>query len=106
MNILVSPWIVVGDHCAVRILAGTEFSTEHLWNRVAFIEKTPRVRIGPCASRGNFSEQHAADRNNWEYGPKGTGGSGDHEQLGQYGFDPHSREWCDTRLREIGYELT
>lgn len=74
------------DHCYMRILLGTDENL--IENRVAFIEKTPRVRIGAFTDRDS-------DWKNWEQGSKGCGPD--------YGEDPVSREWCDTRLRELGY---
>jgi hypothetical protein len=96
----VSDWIVVDGHCATRIIEGGD--VDNVADRVAFIEKTPRFRVGVMGLEDDWK-----DCNNWEYGPKGDGGSWDenHEKLGQYGFDPDSREWCDNRLKELGYEL-
>ena len=66
------------DHCCFRLLDG---------RRVAFIEKSPRV-LNPTTGE-------------WEYGPKGAGGSGNSEKQQIYGFYPPSREWADNRLREL-----
>lgn len=87
---ILSKWIVVDDFCATRVLEGTDPSDEK--NRIAFIEKTPRVQVYP---------------EEWLTGPKGTGGAWneDHQDLGQYGFDQESRDWCDSQLIELGYEL-
>jgi len=70
---LLSPWIIEDGYCAVRIIDGG--SQDVLADRIAFIEKTPRVRVSPFTAE--------EDCKNWECGPKGDGGSGDHETLGQ-----------------------
>lgn len=81
-NKLVGPWIDDADypHCSYRALVGTDHTKPE--NRVAFIEKTPRVRIS--------SEK-------WEYGDKGCGTlCGRHQP---------SRDWCDQKLKQLGYTL-
>lgn len=91
-----TPWIVYDEFCAMRCIEGSDMKVE---NRVAFIEKTPRVRIRPFTV-----EPH--DCHNWEQGPKGSGGSDGHIPENElYGFYPPSREWCDNRLIELGYIL-
>lgn len=92
-----SDWTVVEGHCAMRYFAGTD--PEDIANRVAMIEKTPRVRVAPF-----ITDDNAEDGDKWEGGSKGRGG-GDPETDQTYGFDPNSRAWCDTRLRELGYSL-
>ncbi len=84
-----SDWIVIDGYCATRVLKGTD--PNQVNNRVAFIEKTPRVKIG----------------NYWVQGDKGSGGAytDDHEKLGQYGFDVESRNWCDSELKKLGYNF-
>lgn len=84
---MLSPWIDI-DHCAMRIIDGSD--PEIIANRVAFIEKTPRVRIAP------FTDW-ATDYTNWSPGPKGDG------QL--CGRDLKSRAWCDHQLILLGYTL-
>ena len=98
-GIKVSPWTVVDGYCAMRYVVGT--NPEDVCNRVAFIEKTPRVRVHPKEEKDDVFF-------NWDYGPKGSGGSDEyesHEKLGQYGFCQASRDWCDERLLELGYIL-
>jgi hypothetical protein len=96
MSIKLSAWMPVdGGHCCTRVIDGSD--PELICNRVAFIEKTARVRIAP------FTDQNE-DWKNWQSGPKGRGG-GDPEQDETYGFDPSSREWCDSMLLALGYEL-
>lgn len=90
-----SPWIVVDDYCATRVIKGT--NPEEVANRVAFIEKTPRVRN---ASFTTWDEEQGK----WPQGPKGSGGS-EPEKNGYYGFDEESREWCDKELKKLGYIL-
>jgi hypothetical protein len=87
MNKRLSNWIEYDGYCAVRIIEGG--NVENVADRVAFIEKTPRVRIG------EFTEKE--DSNNWEFGPKGCGQ--------EYGAYQPSRDWCDKRLVELGYNL-
>ena len=79
----VSDWIVIDKYCATRVLKGT--NQHNVDNRVAFIEKTPRV----------------LHNTEWIEGPKGSGG-GDPKVDLTYGFDPESRAWCDDFLRERG----
>jgi hypothetical protein len=89
-----SPWIVKDGYCAMRVIAGSDPSLTA--NRVAFIEKTPRIRVAPFSEKEDFK--------NWESGPSGSGG-GDPEKDETYGFDPYSRKWCDERLIAMGFEL-
>lgn len=86
MTISISPWIVDTDstHCWMRIISGSDGSD--ICNRVAFIEKTPRVRIAPYTKM-------LTDYQNWEEGPKGD--------APWYGLNQASRDWCDSRLREL-----
>lgn len=97
----ITGWIVVEGYCAMRCVAGTDF--ENVANRVAFIEKSPRVRVAPY--EGELDRVILDDHVNWEYGPKGSGG-GDPETDQTYGFDPESRQWCDNRLQELGYDVS
>jgi hypothetical protein len=80
-----SDWIIIDEDCAARVLEGTD--PEQVRNRVAFIEKSPRVRIMP------FTEKD--DHLNWAFGPKGS----------DYGHDEESRAWCDRNLTDLGYLL-
>lgn len=94
-NLNLSPWIVVNNYCATRVIAGTDFRL--IENRVAFIEKTPRIRVRPYSNR-------AEDWKNWKQGDKGCGG-GNARLNKTYGFDPESRKWCDQELTALGYVL-
>lgn len=71
----------------MRFVEGT--NPDAIANRVAFIEKTARVRVSP------FDPDF--DHRNWRCGHKG----GD-----MYGEDPDSRKWCDDELVKLGYVLT
>lgn len=82
-GVRLSPWIVVEEFCATRVLEGTD--PNDFQNRRAFIEKTPRVLIS----------------GEWVQGPKG-GGGGDPRRDETYGFAPRSRAWADQKLRELG----
>jgi hypothetical protein len=90
-----TPWIIEDGYCALRCIDGTD-STK-LENRVAFIEKTPRIRVHA------FTDS-STDWKNWREGPKGSGGGDPAEDL-TYGYDPRSRAWCDEQLLARGYTL-
>lgn len=93
-----SDWIVVDDCCAMRIIKASDPAV--IANRIAFIEKTPRIRIRP------FSKSEYHEQNNWRQGEKGMGGSdGNIPENGLYGFYQPSRDWCDEQLLKMGYEL-
>lgn len=89
----VGPWMQETDDDGTllgmyRAFEGTDASI--ISNRVAFIEKTPRIRIRPLS---------AFDRNpdflNWASAPfKGNGP-----------FDRKSMEWCDQALKLFGYDV-
>lgn len=85
----VSKW-VMQDHCSMRYLLGTD--PEQIENRVAFIEKTPRVRVLP------YNGDWLYDFKNWKEGPKGC--------APEYGMYQPSRDWCDQQLLTMGYILT
>lgn len=92
----VSEWINE-DHCSFRIIADGD--PNNIAHRVAFIEKTPRVRVAPFSQ---MDEEHGK----WLQGPKGQGGSTkDVRSHGLYGFYGPSRTWCDSMLRSMGYLL-
>lgn len=92
-----SEWIVVHDYCATRVYEGTDFNDPI--NRVAFIEKTPRIRLTPYI---NDKKEYT----NWFHGNKGNSGADGHIPENQlYGYDPDSREFCDWLLERIGYKL-
>lgn len=83
----VSAWILVDGCSACRVLEGTDPGV--IANRVAFIEKTPRIRINEARTTPDD------DWMNWAYGPmKGDGPE-----------DEEARKWCDDALRSLGYEL-
>lgn len=91
-----TPWIVKDGYCAMRCIEGTD-STK-IENRVAFIEKTPRIRITP------WTGDMLTDWKSWLEGPKGSGGGEPSKDL-TYGFDPCSRAWCDEQLIARGFIL-
>lgn len=74
-------------HCFMRCIVGADPTL--VASRVAFIEKTPRVRMAP------FSE--VDDFKNWEQGPKGC--------APEYGRYQPSRDWCDEQLVALGYQI-
>lgn len=82
-----SPW-TMELHCSFRYVLETDPNV--VANRVAYIEKTPRVRVRPFTEQDDFL--------NWQQGPKGSGD--------EYGLYQPSRDWCDNRLIQLGYELT
>jgi hypothetical protein len=92
-----SDWIAVDGYCAMKIIHGGD--PENIADRVAFIEKTPRVRVAPFDGKpGSCLETP----DNWKQGPKGDSG-GDPEKDQTYGYDPDSRKWCDAELSAMGY---
>jgi len=96
-----SDWIVKDGFCAMRIVKGG--NPDNIADRVAFIEKTPRVRVAPFnGAPDGLSEPGSS----WKYGPKGSGGpDGKNPNNQLYGFHPPSRAWCDAELIKLGYEL-
>ena len=93
-----SPWLPIpsAPYCCARIVEGGDIND--VSDRIAFIEKTPRIRI-----RDEVTGY--PDWLNWAEGSKGAGGSGDPETEQLYGFYPPSRQWCDDMLKLLGYEL-
>ena len=86
-----SNWIIK-NHCAYRLLNNNCEDT--VKNRMCFIEKTPRVKIESnkqCKDNGIVIEEDC-----WLYGPEGSS---------DYGLDKDSRNWCDSMLKLLGYEL-
>ena len=73
-------------YCSMRIIKGGDPLS--IRDRVAFIEKTPRVRVQKYTST-------IRDYDKWEYGPGGC--------ASEYGSYQPSRDWCDARLRAMGY---
>ncbi len=92
MNKQLSPWIDL-DGAATRVIKGTDPS--NIANRVALIEKTPRVRIRDF-HHGTYSsgERQWEEWLNWCEGYKGSGPD-----------DEDSRAWCDRMLLALGYTL-
>lgn len=86
-GLAITDWMDVPDaeYCSMRCLVGA--NPEEIASRVAFIEKTPRVRIAPYTDKD--------DQKNWYQGPKGSSP--------EYGKYEPSREWCDQELERIGY---
>jgi len=98
-----SKWTETECGCgAYRSLAGKDGN--EIANRVAFIEKTPRVRIRDYHlgterdwdDAGNIvaETRRWPEHLDWYCGYKGSGPD-----------DPESREWCDRILVAMGYEL-
>ncbi len=79
-------WIIIDGYCATRALEGADYNKVE--NRVAFIEKTPRVRVAPFTNEDE-------DFKNWKYGCKGS----------DWGMDEDSRKWCDDELLKLGYDI-
>lgn len=88
-----TPWIS-GDGCAYRLLSGAE---DKPYNRIAFIERTPRVKLVAGSYSVSIDETDMAARsanvNGWICGPSGNGPD-----------DLESRDWCDSMLNLLGYE--
>ena len=97
-----SDWIMDENNCcAMRILKGGD--PEKVSDRVAFIEKTPRVRVSPASGSQAYVEVngdsiHSSDTNVevWIYG-------GNHRSS-EYGHNEDAREWCDQILKTLGHE--
>lgn len=85
----VGPWTLC-ENGAGAYRAILDSYGEHVANRVAFIEKTPRVRIRPMEQFGDWE-----DHLNWA---SGFGGNGPE--------DEYSRAWCDEALELFGYVVT
>lgn len=79
------------EHCSYRAIPDTDH--KDVANRIAFIEKTPRIRI----ARYDPSLSEIFDGEKWLYGPKGCS-----PEYGQY---QPSRDWCDDALRGLGYDV-
>jgi hypothetical protein len=98
----VSPWIT-DQWSAYRHIAGA--SPLDVTQRVALIEKTPRVRIRPDhfgLERSHYDDGTPFEKRIWppfldwcERNYKGSGPG-----------DPESRQWCDDMLELQGYILT
>lgn len=86
----VGPWTLCeGGTGAYRAILGLD--GENINYRVAFIEKTPRIRI-----RNVYGCSPKDDHLNWA--SRGWKGEGPEDQ--------ESRDWCDKVLELFGYELT
>lgn len=83
----ITDWLDDDDepYCSMRCIAGAD--KNDVSNRVAFIEKTPRVRVAPYTETDDWK--------NWKQGPKGC--------APEYGHYQPSRDWCDEQLRTLGY---
>ena len=86
-NLRLTPWMAPegAPWCSMRCVEGAD--PNDIATRVAFIEKTPRVRVAPFSGL-DF------DHKNWKAGCKGNDG-----------WDPEAQGWCDELLRELGYIL-
>lgn len=89
-DVVLSKWIPEPDYewCYMRIIAGTD--PKDIANRIAFIEKTPRIRIAPYTT-------YDEEQGKWLQGPKG--------EAPEYGQYQPSRDWCDQQLLARGYIL-
>jgi hypothetical protein len=116
MTATATAWLVLDEYCTYRLRAGTP---DEPANRVAFIEKTPRVqvpaervtdqrerwgsRVGTFVLDGTAHKAYQAlDGAWWVEGDKGSGGQFP-EDGRVYGWDPESRQWCDDMLVALGY---
>ncbi len=86
-GVKLSPWTpdTDGAYCSMRYIEGTDPSV--IANRVAFIEKTPRVRAYPFTNDSD-------DWKNWHAGWKGDDG-----------WCEVAQGWCDQHLLSLGYEV-
>lgn len=100
-----SPWMPVPNapDCCMRIIVGGD--PTKAYDRYAFIEKTPRIRIRHPSLRLMASQMPMwQDWLDWMEGTKGDGG--ELQADGTYAYDTKSQEWCDRVLTALGYELT
>lgn len=98
----VTNWMMDSDGIgAFRMVVGGD--PENIADRVAFVEKTPRVRIrddslgvyhGTYDDDTPYTERRWPEFLDWCSGHKGDGCD-----------DPESRAWCDRMLVALGYEL-
>ncbi len=120
-----SEWIVIDGYCATRVKLGTD--PNNVENRIAFIEKTPSVRVPHSQSaistknrvgatglednqtvwiQGYYNDSTVSSpnfRNNREMCAIQARNNDRCE--GDYGFDALSRTWCDDMLKLLGYTL-
>lgn len=84
-GIKLSPWTADPNspECSMRIIEGGD--PTNVAHRVAFIEKTPRVRFQPF-------DNTLGDWKNWHQGWKGDDG-----------WCEVAQGWCDTHLQVLGY---
>jgi len=95
MKIELSEWIIIDGYCATRTIKGADVNL--IKNRVAFIEKSGRVRVNPYTNEDK-------DYKNWQSVCRGSGGSNAKED-GCYGYDLETRSEVDEKLVEMGYVL-
>lgn len=91
-----SEWIM-DEHCSFRMIKDGDVNK--IEDRIAFIEKTPRVKLlkGKYAVEEQDSWTAISSKHNaWVSGPKGCG-----QECGRY---QPSRDWCDQMLRLLGWE--
>lgn len=81
-----SPMWYIVDGCGA-CLVRTGGTPENIADRVALIEKTPRVRTGAF-------QDHKQDYRNWTPGPKG-----------EDAMDEESRAWCLEKLKSLGWTM-
>jgi hypothetical protein len=87
-KVVLSEWIILDGDYATRIILDTD--VKEVKNRIAFIEKTPRIRVLPYNSE-------YTDWTNWYY----NSGLGSCDR----GLDQDARDWCDQELIKRGYTL-
>jgi len=90
-----SDWIVIDGNCATRIKKDGDVNI--IKDRVAFIEKTPRVRVDKYKYSVECHDEYGGDmedRDAWIFGYSDS----------DYGFSEDSRKWCDDMLKLLGYK--
>jgi len=85
-SFVLSDWTPVEDGCWMRYLRHTD--PNDIRNRVAFIEKTPRIRVAAYSE-----DRKIMDSINWMGGFRSFKG------------DPSSRVWCDDQLFIHGWDI-
>lgn len=86
-GVRLSDWVADpdGGHCSLRHIVGTD--PQDVATRVAFIEKTPRIRVRAFTTEEDWKGWHSRG---WK---------------GSDGWSEASQGWCDAQLIALGYEV-
>ena len=96
----ISAWTIVDNYCLTRYKLNGDIN--NVEDRVAFIEKTPRVKTHKISfhkkGKGEYGATYEPNNVYWISGDKGDS----YSEL--EGEDKSSCEWCDKMLELLGYE--